>query len=138
MSVFLDMEQVMSRGGDRRQEIVKWLPALRKALEQEHAFRVEQLTELTVGSWAGPARPEREPARAEGARHEVNALIVAGARQALADIERALTAIRAGQYGRCEDCDEEIPFAVLRAIPQARGCVECHRARGEGRCRTAE
>jgi DnaK suppressor protein len=131
MSLSIGQESVRSRDGDRRQKLVECLPAMRKALECERAFRVEQLTGHTIGTWGGSARVEREPGGAEGALHEVDALIVAGARQALADIEGALGAIRAGQYGRCEDCGDAIPFAVLRAVPQSRRCVECHRAPGE-------
>jgi RNA polymerase-binding transcription factor DksA len=125
MSLFMGQEAARFRAGDRRQELAQCLPAIREALECERAFRVEQLTELTAGTRGGSGRAEREAGGAEGALREVDAVIVAGARQALADIERALGAIRAGQYGRCEDCGETIPFAVLRAVPQSRRCVEC-------------
>jgi len=131
MSLFMVKESVRYRAGDRRQELAECLPVMREALECERAFRVEQLTELSVGTWGGSRSAEREPGGAEDALREVDALIVAGARQALADIERALGAIRAGQYGRCEDCGEAIPLAVLRVVPQSRRCVECQRARGE-------
>ena len=131
MSLSMVKASVRSRAGDRRQELAECLPVMREALECERAFRVEQLTGLTVRTGGGSGRAEREPGGAEGAFREVEALIVAGARQALADIDRALGAIRAGQYGRCENCSEAIPIAVLRAVPQSRRCVECHRAGGE-------
>jgi hypothetical protein len=106
--------------------LAEYLPVMREALECERAFRVEQLTGLTVRTGGGSGRAEREPGGAEDALREVEALIVAGARQALADIERALGAIRAGRYGRCANCSEAIPIAVLRAVPRSRLCVECH------------
>ncbi|RYF37162.1 MAG: hypothetical protein EOO21_00090, partial [Comamonadaceae bacterium] len=31
--------------------------------------------------------------------------------------------MRSGDYGRCEQCDEPIPFARLQARPEARLCI---------------
>jgi len=131
MSVSLGPEQVRSRGGDRRDELGECLPALRESLERERAFRVEQLNRLTIGTRRDPVRGKPGADAAGDALREVDAVVLAGARQALADIDRALAAIRAGQYGRCEDCADEIPFAVLRAVPQARRCLRCQCARSE-------
>ena len=47
------------------------------------------------------------------------------AREALADIERALARLDAGTYGWCEECGVAIPFERLEAIPSARLCVVC-------------
>ena len=135
MSVSLGQQQVRCRGGDRRNELAECIPVLREALERERGFRVEQLTRLAMGTCGGPVRGRRGAGAAGGALREVDALVLAGARRALADIDRALAAIRTGWYGRCEDCAGEIPFAVLRAVPQARLCLSCHRARSaDSRC----
>ena len=40
-------------------------------------------------------------------------------------IDRALTRIANGDYGRCEECGEPIPVARLRALPVAATCVPC-------------
>lgn len=40
-------------------------------------------------------------------------------------IEQALTKIREGTYGTCEDCGEPIPEARLRAVPGAIRCICC-------------
>jgi len=122
MRVSLGQQQVRCRGADRRNELAECVPVLREALERERGFRAEQLTRLAVGTCG-------DPWAAGGALREVDALVLAGARRALADIERALAAIRTGRYGHCEDCAGEIPFAVLRAVPQAKFCLSCHRAR---------
>jgi RNA polymerase-binding transcription factor DksA len=53
-------------------------------------------------------------------------LVTAGARQALADIELALTRMNDGNYGRCRVCDAGIPLAVLTAIPTTTLCRSCH------------
>ena len=39
------------------------------------------------------------------------------------DLRRAFDMIETGSYGRCEDCEQTIPAARLRAIPWARCCV---------------
>ena len=41
------------------------------------------------------------------------------------DIESAMEALEAGEYGVCEDCGEEIKPARLEAAPWARRCVAC-------------
>jgi len=52
--------------------------------------------------------------------------------QVLAAIAAALERIDQGTYGRCEECDAEIPEARLRALPYARYCVECARKMEQG------
>jgi phage/conjugal plasmid C-4 type zinc finger TraR family protein len=44
-------------------------------------------------------------------------------------LEKALKRISDGGYGRCSDCDAEIPFARLRAQPGAERCVACQEHR---------
>lgn len=51
-------------------------------------------------------------------------LAEAGARE-LAEIEEALRMMDEGNYGRCQNCDQPIPVARLRAIPTATYCVKC-------------
>ena len=46
-------------------------------------------------------------------------------REEIATVDRALTLIARGDYGRCEDCGEEIPMARLEALPTATTCVPC-------------
>lgn len=45
--------------------------------------------------------------------------------QALRAVNLALERIRAGTYGICVDCGEEIPVARLRVEPEAERCVAC-------------
>ena len=49
----------------------------------------------------------------------------AQARAAVDEIDRALTKIEAGTYGKCERCGQPIPKVRLKAIPQAALCVDC-------------
>lgn len=47
--------------------------------------------------------------------------------QALGEIGAALERIQDGTFGRCEECEEDIPSARLEALPYARYCVACAR-----------
>jgi DnaK suppressor protein len=51
--------------------------------------------------------------------------LVDSERKLLVEIEDALGRINDGTYGVCEQGDEPIPKARLRAIPWARYCVSC-------------
>jgi RNA polymerase-binding transcription factor DksA len=113
--------------GSRR--LIRQLPTLRKELEKLRDFRHEQLAHLlahdenrTSLAGYGP-RADGDAARA---LDEVRAVVTAGARQALADIELALTRMNDGNYGRCRACDTAIPLAVLTTIPTTTLCRSCH------------
>jgi len=47
--------------------------------------------------------------------------------QLLGEIAAALERVSQGAFGRCENCQGEIPKARLQAVPYARYCVECAR-----------
>jgi len=46
-------------------------------------------------------------------------------RQALRNIDAALSRIGDGTYGFCENCDNEISAGRLQAVPWAAMCVKC-------------
>ena len=46
-------------------------------------------------------------------------------REKLRHIDEALLKIEEGEYGVCEECEEEIPVGRLRVMPFARYCVKC-------------
>ena len=43
------------------------------------------------------------------------------------EIDHALGRIRSGNFGKCEECEDEIPKERLKAIPYVRHCVACAR-----------
>lgn len=43
----------------------------------------------------------------------------------IGSIEGALARIKAGEYGICEGCSEEIPIGRLKVVPFTRTCVRC-------------
>jgi len=46
-------------------------------------------------------------------------------REKVRHIDEALARLDEGEYGICEDCEEEIPLGRLKAMPFARLCVKC-------------
>jgi DnaK suppressor protein len=40
-------------------------------------------------------------------------------------IDDALNRVEAGTFGICIDCEEEIPYARLKAVPWTKVCVAC-------------
>ncbi len=47
--------------------------------------------------------------------------------QVLDEIGSALERIGQGKFGRCEECQADIPRARLKELPYTRYCVECAR-----------
>jgi len=43
----------------------------------------------------------------------------------LADVNKALARIEAGDYGKCKYCDKEIPAERLLARPVSGSCIDC-------------
>jgi len=56
---------------------------------------------------------------------EVDLVLSAQARAAVEEIDRALHKIEIGTYGVCENCNQPIPKARLKALPYAALCVQC-------------
>jgi hypothetical protein len=69
----------------------------------------------------GRARNKELLARAEGADPEAPG----PARLLLPEIIEAISRLRQGTYGYCEECDRPIPLERLRRIPHARLCIVC-------------
>jgi DnaK suppressor protein len=117
--------------GRQDDSLASRLPVLRAALEQQRRFRREQLAQLEgdgqTHQWPEPADSSDSRNReTELALREVDALVAAGARRALADIEVALVRMRTGRYGHCRSCGARIPLVVLEAIPKTTLCLTCH------------
>jgi len=47
----------------------------------------------------------------------------------LGEVSLALRRLRGEEYGRCRDCDLEIPFDRLKAEPWAKRCLQCEEMR---------
>ena len=56
---------------------------------------------------------------------EINMILSDREREKLMAIEDALSRIDEGEYGICEECDEEIGVGRLKVMPFTRLCVRC-------------
>ena len=68
----------------------------------------------------------------DSAQDEISSQLAEVESRELANIERALVRIKAGNYGECEVCGNKIPVARLNALPYATSCIDCQRAAETG------
>ena len=95
---------------DRRREIHERLRSLRESMPAE-APDVRDAEEQSVDDFV----------------QEVDLALMQMKSETLKKIDQALLRLEEGTYGRCQECDAEIPPARLRALPFAalcRGCQE--------------
>ncbi|MFI9616906.1 TraR/DksA family transcriptional regulator [Streptomyces sp. NPDC052023] len=102
------------------------LAGLRENLNEQRAFRLDQLAQLWQGT---PARAQRAREQAAVSHLEVHIKLCASARMVLADVEAALERMDQGTYGICQQCQYPVQPARLRIVPQARYCGRCHQVR---------
>ena len=57
--------------------------------------------------------------------HQRNFINIERESEVLHEIDDALDKVHDGQFGKCEDCGQEIGIFRLEALPYARLCVEC-------------
>jgi len=107
------------------------IAALRqKLLEQRRSlFRQLHNVEADLRWLDTNVRPELEEEAQEENVARLLAQLDDRAKEELEAIDRALTRIESGDYGRCEDCGELIPLERLEALPTTTLCVSCSEAR---------
>ncbi len=91
------------------------------AKREELASRLER---IKMNITAGHSADSQEQAQ-ELENAEVVDALGNETRRELSKIAGALAQIKAGTYGTCVDCDEEIPLARLQAYPFADRCIRC-------------
>jgi RNA polymerase-binding transcription factor DksA len=92
------------------------LGELRAMLEEQRAFRVDQLGDL------------RDPTAAlAGSDPEITRSLISAAGEALRDIEDALARMDAGHYGSCVACRGPVEIERLEILPQVARCMACQR-----------
>ena len=93
---------------DRRREIQEKLRSLREQIPVD-APDVKDAEEQSVDDFV----------------QEVDLALMQMKSETLKKIDQAITRLEAGTYGRCQECDAEIPPARLRALPFAALCRDC-------------
>jgi DnaK suppressor protein len=64
---------------------------------------------------------------AESVQSELNSQLLEVESRELQAIDDALERLDRGDYGDCQSCGKPIPLTRLRAVPQAKECIGCHR-----------
>ena len=94
-------------------------------------MKEETLQEISKAMKSGSDTTTGEPSgdiydQASSERdRELDLLLGDREREKLRNIDEALMKIDEGEYGICEECEEEIPVGRLKIVPFARYCVRC-------------
>ena len=94
-------------------------------------MKEETINEIRKSLKSGSDIPTNEPSgdiydQASSERdRELGLLLDDREREKLRNIDEALLKIEEGEYGICEECEEEIPLGRLKIVPFARYCVKC-------------
>jgi len=102
----------------------------------------KQLLETRIAELERDLRTTEREARASEAKHadpadqaaseyerQTLAHKAARARQTLKALKEALSALQKGKFGECAECGGDIELKRLEAIPWARYCLKCQKAR---------
>ena len=101
---------------DRRREIHEKLRSLREQIPVDSPD-VKDAEEQSVDDFV----------------QEVDLALMQMKSETLKKIDEAISRLEEGTYGRCEECDAEIPAPRLRALPFASLCRDCQESAEEER-----
>ncbi len=99
---------------------------LRGILESRRREIHEKLRSLREGIPSGKIEVrDAEEQSVDDFVQEVDLALMQMKSETLKKIDQALLRLDEGSYGRCQECDAEIPAARLRALPFAALCRDC-------------
>ncbi|MDD5126904.1 MAG: TraR/DksA C4-type zinc finger protein [Dehalococcoidales bacterium] len=107
------------------------LSASRKRLENERVRLEQELKQMEVDVSTTEERREgspfgkREEEATETMELEKRLALENRLRGQIAEIDRALSKMESGTYGKCDVCGQPIDPARLEALPQASLCLSC-------------
>ncbi len=83
----------------------------------------------TEGEWTDPeaAHGDLGDVAALDTEQDMLSQLAALESRELNRLDRAIAAISEGRYGICEYCQQKIPLARLRALPNVTSCIQCQR-----------
>ncbi len=108
--------------GGKWKEIQQILLAMKEQTLLEIKRSIKKGSEASVGE--EPTGDIYDQASSERDR-ELGLLLNDRDREKVHSIDEALLRIAEGEYGICEECDEEIPMGRLKVLPFTRHCVKC-------------
>ncbi len=99
---------------------------LKGMLEDRRKDLLDKLRSLRVGIPEDtPEVRDAEEQSVDDFVQEVDLALMQMKSETLKKIDQALRRLEEGKYGRCQECDAEIPPARLRALPFAALCRSC-------------
>ena len=125
----MDQDEVRQRLADERDR----LETVRAGFEAEHLH--EESEDESMSELSHLAQHEADVAT-ETFEREKDFSILEQVEAELADVERALTRIDDGLYGKCEACGTEIGDDRLEAMPATRFCIT-HQTQAEAEAETS-
>lgn len=100
-----------------------------QVLERRRNALRRSVSEAVRGADVGASQPvgDEIDAASDAAHGEISWHLIEAESRELASVENALERLRSGEYGRCEECNQPIPVARLKALPYATLCIQCQR-----------
>jgi DnaK suppressor protein len=104
----------------RHAELKAMLEARRDAMQEQVLQKMRAFRDTAGATTRPPADLSDDPEQ-----ENLDFALVEMHAQTLEHITSALDRLRAGEYGLCHQCEEEIPEKRLRALPFATRCLSC-------------
>lgn len=113
----------MSHLSDEQLSMLKQrLEAERQQLRKDIREELLRTDEEQYGELAGQVHDSGDESVAD-LLSDLNTAALSQSIKSLREVEAAQERMKEGWYGRCEECQEEIPFERLEAYPTARRCM---------------
>lgn len=106
---------------ENREDMKAILLKMKEDTLREITKAVKSGSDLSIGEPSGDIYDQASSER----DRELDLLLGDREREKLRNIDEALLKIEDGEYGICEECEEEIPVGRLKIVPFARYCVKC-------------
>ena len=106
---------------EKMDEMKAILLKMKEETLQEINKTLKSGSDITTGEPSGDIYDQASSER----DRELGLLLGDRDREKLRSIDEALLKIEEGEYGICEECEEDIPIGRLKVVPFAHYCVKC-------------
>jgi DnaK suppressor protein len=106
---------------EKMDEMKAILLKMKEETLQEISKTLKSGSDITSGEPSGDIYDQASSER----DRELGLLLGDREREKLRNIDEALLKIEEGEYGICEECEEDIPIGRLKVVPFAHYCVKC-------------
>lgn len=114
----------MALNGQQLKEFESLLESRCRTLDAEIRADTSHARDAAAGTASAGGMDKADVAIADQAADLGNAELMRDLRE-LRELEDAQARLAIGSYGRCVDCNSDIPYARLRAQPAASRCIAC-------------